>query len=95
MGIKYVSGAVGGVISGLGPAVTALLGDVDSRCPATRRVGGQSPVGGEVGLSGRVPGCGRLVAVRQPAGLFPLALKLFVGHRQLLLHGRIKRPTVL
>ena len=32
--------AAGGVIIGLSPAVTALLGDVDSRCPATRRVAG-------------------------------------------------------
>ena len=97
MELNYVSGAVGGVIIGSSPVVTALLGDVDSPCPAARRVGGRSPVlcGGGAGLSGGVPGRGRSAAVGQLASLFPLALKLFVRHRQLLLHGRIKRPPLL
>ena len=95
-GYQVFEWGVAGVIIGLSPAVTALLGNVDSQCPAMRRVGGRSPVlrGGGVAFSGRVPGHGRSAAARQPAGLFPLTLKLFVGDRQLLLHGRIKRPPV-
>jgi len=98
MGLNYVSGAVGGVIIGSSPMVTALLSAMLIRDVPLRALwrGGRSPVlrGGGVGLSGGVPGRGRSAAVQLLASLFPLALKLVVRHRQLLSHGRIKRPSL-
>ena len=72
MGLKYVSGAVGGVIIGSSPVVTALLSALlihDVPLRAVWAGGLLSFAGVGVGLRGGVPGRGRSAAARQPAGL--------------------------